>query len=213
MANAPGLPQLTPQFCFHQTALRGKPAAGAGCVSRPLMTNASSADFLRISRATVDDCIVQSLNALAAPNQDGADPASAAARSRLAALAHGPIDARACAAFQHRVLFPSWETRARVLSYCAAVATAPDPDDPGTVARQAESDKASQRVVDERLDPYSGRYFPREARADALGNLIRNERAVEAIVRARSWALLGERCGHHAPSAEEALQKWRRAGD
>jgi len=64
--------------------------------------------------------------------------------------------------------------------------------------------------VNERLDPYSGRYFPREARTEALASLIRNERMVESIVRNRTWGLIGERCEIESQSFEKALDDWRK---
>ena len=103
-----------------------------------------------------------------------------------------------------------------MISYCAGVASSPDPDDPDAVARAVESAKAEARVVDERLDPYSGRYRPREGRTEVLANVLRNEQQVEQIIRARTWALVNERCEAEAKalSAEEALERWRqeRAG-
>jgi hypothetical protein len=63
--------------------------------------------------------------------------------------------------------------------------------------------------VNERLDPYSGRYFPREARTEALAALIRNERMVESIVRSRTWGLMGERCEIESQGFEKALDDWR----
>lgn len=83
-----------------------------------------------------------------------------------------------------------------------------NPDDPDLIAREAESAKDRERVVDKRLDPYSGRFFPREARTESLANLIRNERGVEGIIRARTWGLVTERCGDGA-GWQEALDKWR----
>jgi hypothetical protein len=77
------------------------------------------------------------------------------------------------------------------------------------VLRQIEDAKARERTVDERLDPYSNRYFPREARTESLAMLMRNERAVEKIIRMRTWTLLGERCGTSHASAEEAFDTWR----
>jgi hypothetical protein len=99
--------------------------------------------------------------------------------------------------------------RSDVLDYCSGVATSPDPDDPDSILRQVEDDKARERVVDERLDPYSARYFAREARTESLAMLMRNERAVEKIIRSRTWSLLGERCGMSNDSAEVAFDKWR----
>lgn len=90
------------------------------------------------------------------------------------------------------------------------MATSPDPEDPDLLLRQVESARDRERVVDERLDPYSGRFFPREARTESLALLIRNERGVENIVRARTWGIVGERCaGMSGVGWEEALDKWR----
>ena len=98
-----------------------------------------------------------------------------------------------------------------MLNYCASVATSPDPDDPESVLRQVESERDRERVVDERLDPYSARFFPREARTEMLANIIRQERGVEKIVRARTWALTVERCGGDDwRDWENALDDWRR---
>jgi TPP-dependent trihydroxycyclohexane-1,2-dione (THcHDO) dehydratase len=86
------------------------------------------------------------------------------------------------------------------------VATSPDPEDPDAVLRQIEDATARERVVNERLDPYSARYFPQEARTESLASLIRNERAVESIIRARTWSLVAERCGDESM---EAFERWR----
>ncbi|KAH6615361.1 caffeine-induced death protein 2 [Boeremia exigua] len=180
-------PGLTPQFCFNQTALR---------------------DFLRISRSTIDDSITQNLNALLTPAQRGFDPASTSTR-QLGAPARSLTPAH-CDEFKTRVLFPSWAVRSDVLDYCAGVATSPDPDDPDSVLRQIEDSKARERVVDERLDPYSARYFPQEARTESLAMLMRNERAVEKIIRMRTWGLIAERCGSESADADKAFEQWRK---
>lgn len=96
------------------------------------------------------------------------------------------------------------------MNYCAGVATSPDPDDPDHVLRETEDARARERLVDERLDPYSARYFPREARTESLAALIRNERMVEQIIRARTWGMVGERCENEGIEAENALDEWRR---
>ncbi|KAF1994587.1 hypothetical protein P154DRAFT_624582 [Amniculicola lignicola CBS 123094] len=179
-------PHLTPQFCFNQTALR---------------------DFLRISRSTIDDSITQNLNALLTPSTRGFDPASTS--SRHVAPPSRSVPGGQCHQFKQRVLFPSWRTRSDVLDYCAGVATSSDPYDPDQVLRQVEDDRARQRIVDERLDPYSGRYFPREARTESLAMLMRNERAVEKIIRSRSWSIIGDRCGLTGDDAEGAFEQWR----
>lgn len=108
------------------------------------------------------------------------------------------------------MLFPSWQARSDVLAYCAGVATSPDPDDPDHMLRQVEDLRARERVVNERLDPYSGRYFPREVRTEALAALVRSELMVESIVRSRTWGLVRERCFDDEYEGEKALDKWRR---
>ncbi|KAI1804879.1 putative caffeine-induced death protein Cid2 [Daldinia bambusicola] len=181
-------PTLTPQFCFSSVALR---------------------DFLRISRSAIDDSITQNLNALVTPSQSGFDPSSTSVR--IPRASSRTIEPRACQAFKDNVLFPSWQARSDVLTYCAYVATSPDPDDPEVGLREAETEKNRERVVDERLDPYSGRYFPREPRTEMLANLLRQERSVENIVRSRTWGLVRERCGDTFQDAEQALNSWREA--
>ena len=89
------------------------------------------------------------------------------------------------------------------------MATSPDPDDPEVSLREAETERNRESVVDERLDPYSARYFPREPRTEQLAMLLRQERGVEAIVRSRTWGLVRERCDDDAQDAEEALNRWR----
>lgn len=96
------------------------------------------------------------------------------------------------------------------MNYCAGVATSPDPNDPDHVLRQVEDSRARERIVNERLDPYSARYFPREARTEVLAALVRNERMVESIVRSRTWGLMGERCDIEPQGFETALDNWRK---
>lgn len=90
------------------------------------------------------------------------------------------------------------------------MATSEDPDDPESVLRQVEDERVRERVVDERLDPYSARYFPRDSRTEKLAALVRQERAVENIIRARSWGLVVERCGDDLSEWDEALNNWRK---
>lgn len=101
-----------------------------------------------------------------------------------------------------------------MLDYCARVAAAPDPDDPDAVLRAAEAELARGVPVDERLDPYSARWVPREARTERLAAVVRNERGVEGIVRERSWDVLRERCGTGFAGGERgwegAFREWRR---
>ncbi|KAK3051630.1 hypothetical protein LTR09_007285 [Extremus antarcticus] len=187
MSRTPDAPRLTPQFCFNQTALR---------------------DFLRISRGAVDDTISQNLNALFTPGAKSFDPSITTTRQPRP-IGRRAIDSESCSQFKEKVLFPSWQVRSDTLNYCAGVATSPDPEDPDHVLREVEDVRARERVIDERLDPYSGRYFPRDTRTEALATLIRNERMVENIIRSRTWGLVGERCDGNGLGAEQALDAWR----
>lgn len=162
--------------------------------------------FLRISRGLIDDSIVQNLNALMTPSRKPWDPASTAER-QIRPVERRPTDPQACQSFKDDVLFRSWQTRSDVLNYCAGVAL--NPSDPDLALKEVESAKERERVVDERLDPYSGRFFPREARTEILASVIRNERSVEGIIRSRTWALVNERCGDAGVGWEDALNKWR----
>lgn len=171
--------------------------------------NRCSADFLRLSRSAIDDAITQNLNALVTPARAGFDPSSTSQRAPPRALSPRYIEPRACASFSDKVLFPAWQERSRVLHYCAAVATSPDPADPAAALREAELERNRERVIDERLDPYSARFFPTEPRTERLAALLRQERGVEDIVRARTWKIMRERCGEPADEWQEALARWR----
>lgn len=187
---------------------RSSRCATALISSSSLLTLTHSPDFLRISRSAVDDTISQNLNALLSPSLDGFDPISTSQRLPRP-TGKRPIPAAACDSFKQKVLFPSWQARSDVLAYCGGVATSPDPDDPDHVLREVEDAKARERVINERLDPYSGRYFPREVRTEALASLVRNERMVESIVRNRTWGMIRERCSDHEFDGEKAFDKWR----
>ena len=166
------------------------------------------ADFLRLSRSALDDSITQNLNALVTPADRGFDPTSTSQRTSRP-QARGQIGTRSCLDFKDQVLFPTWQARSDVLSYCALVATSADPDDPEATVREAELERNRERVVDERLDPYSARYFPREPRTTQLALLLRQEQGVESIVRSRTWSLVRERCGDSADNWERAIAEWR----
>jgi len=181
-------PSLNPQFCFSTVALR---------------------DFLRLSRASVDDSITQNLNALMTPARSGFDPNSTSQRTPRGVTKR--IDPSSCHNFKQKVLFPSWQTRTDVIRYCATVAASPDPDDPEAVQRQVEAEKDKARVVDDRLDPYSSRFFPREARTERLAAILRQESGVENIIRARTWSLVGERCGFESEDWEVAFEQWQKS--
>ncbi|KAK5164847.1 uncharacterized protein LTR77_009511 [Saxophila tyrrhenica] len=199
MSRTPDAPRLTPQFCFNQTALRAPSSR----------SYQSPPDFLRVSRGAVDDTISQNLNALVTPGAQPFDPSITITRQPRP-IGRRAIDPAACDQFKEKVLYPNWQMRSDVLNYCAGVATSPDSDDPQHVLRDTEDARARERIVDERLDPYSGRYFPRDLRTEALARLVRNERMVENIIRSRTWGLVGERCDNEGVDADQALNDWRK---
>lgn len=201
-------PALTPQFCFDERLLQGS-LYDRVLGSAFKLTMTPPPDFLRLSRSTIDDSIAQNLNALVTPAQRGFDPSSTGMR-QTDSRAPKAIDINACQGFKDNVLFPSWQTRSDVLNYCAGVATSPDPEDPDLIIRETESARDRERVVNERLDPYSARFFPREARTESLANLVRNQRTVEEIIRARTWGLVTERCSGSSASWEDAMNTWRK---
>ncbi|KFY84037.1 hypothetical protein V500_09662 [Pseudogymnoascus sp. VKM F-4518 (FW-2643)] len=185
MVSQPPHPALTPQFCFSTAALR---------------------EFIRISRSSIDDSITQNLNALATPAARGFDITSTSHRAPSGART---LDPSSCTTFKSQILFPGWKARSDVLQYCGSVAVAPDPDDPGLVARQLEEERGKARVINDRLDPYSSRFFPKESRTEELARVVRMESGVERIVRARTWEVVEERCGDSKGLGwEEALREW-----
>jgi hypothetical protein len=98
-----------------------------------------------------------------------------------------------------------------VLKYCSLVAASSDPDDPNATLREIESEKDREKIVNKRLDPYSGRFFPRESRTEALASIIRQEKMVEDIIRSRTWVTVLERCGGDASQTwQDALEKWEK---
>ncbi|KAI5820905.1 caffeine-induced death protein 2 [Pyronema omphalodes] len=179
-------PPLTPQFCFSTKALK---------------------DFLRLSRTSIDDTISQHLNSLSPPSSQPWDPTSTSQLPRVPSSRTLPPSA--CSTFITSILFPSWQERSDVLNYCASVATSENPDDPDTLSTLASNAAEREKVVDERLDPYSGRYYPKETKTEILQGVVRNERSVEEIVRERTWRVVGERCGGVQEDWRAVLEAWR----
>jgi hypothetical protein len=140
------------------------------------------------------------------------DPSSTA--RRIPAPPSNTLPITSCRNFTQNVLMPTWQSRADVLNYCATVATSDDPDDPDSLQRIAEREADKERVVDDRLDPYSGRFFPQESRAENLARLVRNERIVESIIRERSWRIVKDRCGENGVPGQDwetAFNEWRKS--
>ncbi|RMD39496.1 hypothetical protein DV735_g5635, partial [Chaetothyriales sp. CBS 134920] len=167
-------PQLSPSFCFSQSTLLS---------------------FLNNSRSMTDDSISTNLNALATPSRTS--PQGPDTLIRQPGPSQRPIPRSACDSFITNALFPAWWAREQVLDYCTSVAQAPDVDDPEASAREAYNQAGQARVEskNERLDPYSGRFFRKESRSEELAGFCERERVVEDIVRERSWDVVRSRCG------------------
>ncbi|RMZ85769.1 hypothetical protein DV737_g498, partial [Chaetothyriales sp. CBS 132003] len=202
MSTPPLPPPLSPSLCFSHSALLA---------------------FLNSSRNLIDDSISTNLNALSTPSRTSPLSSSSTDPNTTIRQPHPsqrPILRSACDTFITTVLFPSWQAREQLLDYCTAIAQAPDPDDPDAAAREAYNRAGEARVEskNERLDPYSGRFFRKESRAEELAEFCERERVVEDIVRERSWGVVRSRCGvaldeglaegRKRPWAR-AFQKWR----
>jgi hypothetical protein len=174
-------------------------------------------DFLRTSRSTIDDSINQNLNAIPRLSRLGFDPLSTQSRQNSTSPPHpNRIPASSCDQFVSTVLFPSWAVRDDVIKYCLEVALSPvdDRSDPLAQQRYAEDEAARQRKIDERLDPYSGRYFPQKLRKEALLDLLQNEVAVEKIIRDRTKTVIEERCVDANGKADlRTYAAWKRQRD
>lgn len=182
--------QLTPALCFNTSYVR---------------------DFLRISRSQMDDTISTNLNSLLTPSVSRPFDPSSTSDPSTNRRGRQPVPAESCSEFLEQAVFPAWSSRSQLLSYCSIVATSPDPDDPDKTLIEAENMAQAHRVVDERLDPYSGRFFPKEPRTEILASVLRNENTIENIVRERTWRILSERCGGlgiNSSSWQNAFKAW-----
>ncbi|KAI1006908.1 hypothetical protein K3495_g1314 [Podosphaera aphanis] len=157
-------------------------------------------DFLRMHRS-LDDNIIHSLNNLV--------PLSSVDNNHFSAsTGQKRISSESCYAFKNKALFPSWKIRDDILVYCASIAANTEANKPSSTS---STDDSSERIVDERLDPYATRSHPVETKADKLNTIIKQEKDVERIVRDRSWKLINDRCGDDWSSWEDSLNLWKQA--
>jgi hypothetical protein len=105
-------------------------------------------------------------------------------------------------------LFPGWAARDAALGACERVANSPDLEDPDAELRQAEALRRESLVINERLDPYSGRFFPRESRSELLSRITKQEREIENIVRDRSWDIIKSKCEGITGEWTAAYKNW-----
>ncbi len=143
------------------------------------------------------------------PSRTGFDPSSTSQLGTRPFSRH--IQASSCQSFKNSVLFPAWEARSRVLSYCALVASSPDPDDPEAAIREAEVERNRAKVVEARLDPYASRFIPREPRTERLASIVKQEQDIDNIVRSRTWGVVSERCGGFPKDWETSFEEWQKS--
>ena len=173
------------------------------------------------------------------PSRAGFDPSSTAHRTSFTPSSSGSASSSyssstpsqpACRAFRDELLFPAWQARDDVIRYCTGVAdeaVAKDAQEASATAAAAAALAAANGTLDsskpppevtERVDPYIKRkqFSLVEPQAELLASLMRNEKGVETIVRARSWDVLQSRCGSNVvtagpgePGWEAALERWR----
>lgn len=183
-------PALTPQFCFNTTALR---------------------DFLRLSRASVDDSISAHLNALLQPSRSNPFlPSMTATRSisSTADRSRQNVPREACSQFKQHVLYPSWERRDRVLTFCHKVSRREEEASDSTGPKVLHNPWGVVQTPDERTDPYSARdySYTRAPREEVLEDIVRTEMGVEQVVKSRTWGVLRDRC---IGGAETSVDGWQ----
>ncbi|BFZ64884.1 hypothetical protein YB2330_006037 [Saitoella coloradoensis] len=172
------LPTLTPALCFHITYLK---------------------DFLRYSRASLDDTISAHLNAL--NKYPAFDPASTSSSTRRPPRI---LSRAVCYEFLNNTLLPKWNDRDRVYEYCADLAKQAELEEAAAKASIVPANKPRAR-----LDPYGARTLPVEE--SQLSRVIRFERNSDSIVRDRTWEVLGERCGFlWGRRWEDEMERWRK---
>jgi len=149
----------------------------------------NTADFLRLSRATVDDSLSLHLNALLTPSKTpfAYTSTSTSARPAMTSFNRRQIPGSACRAFRNQILLPSWQSRDEIFSYCNSIADTPedlpeasqlpapapfgssisgapsgqkdDASPSSSTARHSRNYWGQDQVVDERTDPYSARDY------------------------------------------------------
>lgn len=164
---------------------------------------------MRLSRSAVDDSINQNLNALLTPSRRAFDPSSTAQRSSRP-RDNKAIAASECDGFCKAKLFPAWEARSIALQYCKKVAAAEDSADPDRELIALEKQRDSEREINERVDPYSARFNPRESRTEKLARTVHIEEEIEDIVRRRTWEVVQNKCAVPLTPWQAAVEQWKK---
>ncbi|PCH41161.1 hypothetical protein WOLCODRAFT_137225 [Wolfiporia cocos MD-104 SS10] len=135
----------------------------------------------------LDDTITMRLNRTTAQFRD---------RDRLGTGGKGNIEEQACAQMW-RELVANWKRRTEIVDYCVGVVDQSMEEKRQSLSSK-EHDAASQRRT-------QGALFAEEVKR----NQVRNELAVEQIIRQRSLDAFKSRCKYFEPPFSEAeLRKW-----
>ncbi|RKF56250.1 Caffeine-induced death protein 2 [Erysiphe neolycopersici] len=176
-------PTLTPELCISTRSLR---------------------DFLRVSRG-IDDGIIQHLNSLLTQSKSDFNPSSSSL-IRLSRSGSKHLPSRTCQKFTQQVVFPSWNSRDKILQYCKSVATNMVTNESNPLLGNDDQIE----VVDDHLDPYSTRSSPTQTEAQMLSDVLRLENRVEDIIRNRTWEVICERCDLNSKCWKNNFSEWKR---
>ncbi|EMR11346.1 hypothetical protein PNEG_00375 [Pneumocystis murina B123] len=141
-------------------------------------------NFLRFSRAQLDDTITFHLNSLSIEKPFISESLKT---KPLQLDVNLQPDTKTCLSFIHQV-FNVWETRSSLISYCQSVAVKMEDSSTSNTSFISSS-------VDTRKDPYSGRTCIHETKQRMLQNILNMEERVEHVVRNHSWERIVRRCG------------------
>ncbi|BFZ58463.1 hypothetical protein PYCC9005_005525 [Savitreella phatthalungensis] len=175
-------------------------------------------DWLRLSRALVDDTITTNLNNLRLPKPFDPLSTTASSPNRRSTATQteqldAPIDQTSCDRLVDAV-FANWAARSTLLAACSSRVH----PSPTTTATPIADAGGGDRWTRKRYDPYAGRAT---ASPPILQTVVEGELATEEIVRDRTWSVIRNRCRNlastvrDAPSWHAALQDWvsRQAAD
>lgn len=90
------------------------------------------------------------------------------------------------------------------------MAAAEDSSDPDRELIALEKQRDSEREINERVDPYSARFNPRESRAEKLARTVHMEEEIEDIVRHRTWEVVQNKCAVPLTPWQSAVEQWKK---
>lgn len=156
-------------------------------------------DFLRLSRASIDDSISLHLNA--AIQGSKFDPIALEKRGKP--LSRRP-DSHGCSEIR-TLVYTAWDTREQILDYCQNIVETSSNEIDSAQQKSTNSSPGVEKKVSDngRLDPYynSTGLLPNNQQ-DQLKRILDSERITESIVRDRTWRVFEDRCGNEGLSSD-----------